>query len=59
MIHRLAPRFGGLDEHAQVGAGFGLANKIVKRLGPQGAVKVLGLLLRAKGALRVHLLRGQ
>jgi hypothetical protein len=48
-----------LDKDTQVGASLGLANKVIQRLGPQGAVKVLRLLLRAKGALRVHLLRGQ
>ena len=42
VVHRLTAHARALDEHAQIGAGFGLANELAQGLRPQGAVGIAG-----------------
>jgi regulator of protease activity HflC (stomatin/prohibitin superfamily) len=49
MVHRLAARARGLDEHPQVLARRLLADELAERLGAQGGVLVLGLALGGEG----------
>jgi hypothetical protein len=54
VVHRLAADLGAFDEDLQIGAGLGLANKILQHLRAQGAVKVFGQFFGAKGGIRLH-----